>query len=119
MFRTLLPLADLQDRQERLLWDIDPADTFHPALAFFLLLEQLPLACDVAAVALREYVFSHCCDVLARDNLVSDRGLERDLEHLPRYKLPEPLNESLSALIRQIFVNDDRQGVNRFAGHQD
>src|SRR5258706_13441698 len=45
--------ADLQDRQESFLRDLDAADGLHALLAGLLLLEELPLARDVAAVALR------------------------------------------------------------------
>ena len=46
--------ADLQHGQERFLRNLDAADLLHPLLAFFLLLEQLALTRDVAAVALGE-----------------------------------------------------------------
>ena len=45
---------DLQHGQERLLRDLDRADLLHALLALFLLLEELALARDVAAVALGE-----------------------------------------------------------------
>src|SRR6266516_6615620 len=37
-------LVNLQDRQERLLWDLDRSHLLHALLSFFLLLEQLALA---------------------------------------------------------------------------
>ena len=46
--------AHLQRRQERLLRDLDLADLPHALLALLLLLEELALAGDVAAVALGE-----------------------------------------------------------------
>src|SRR3954453_8426846 len=51
--------ADLEHRQERLLGHLDPADLLHALLAFLLLLEQLALARDVAAVALGDHVLAH------------------------------------------------------------
>src|SRR4029077_2432392 len=49
----LCGLVQVQHRQEPLLRNLDASDRFHALLARLLLLEQLPLACDVAAVALR------------------------------------------------------------------
>src|SRR5690606_7600664 len=46
-------LVDLQHRQERLLGHLDPPHLLHPLLPRFLLLQQLLLAGDVAAVELR------------------------------------------------------------------
>ena len=46
-------LVERQHGQERLLRHLDRADLLHPLLALLLLLEQLALAGDVAAVALR------------------------------------------------------------------
>ena len=45
-------LATLEHGQERLLRDLDPPDLLHALLPFLLLLEELALAGDVAAVAL-------------------------------------------------------------------
>src|SRR5688500_3392226 len=49
----------LQDRHEGLLRDVDAAHALHALLAFLLLLEQLPLAAHVAAVALGGHVLAH------------------------------------------------------------
>src|SRR5687768_12955842 len=48
----------LQHRQERLLGDLDASHALHALLAFLLLLEQLSLARDVAAVTLGEHVLA-------------------------------------------------------------
>ena len=45
--------------QKRLLRDFDFSELLHPLLAFFLLLQQLAFAGNVAAVALRGHVLSH------------------------------------------------------------
>src|SRR5882672_12400214 len=66
-----------QRREERLLRDLDRADPLHAPLALFLLLEQLALAADVAAVALRGDVLAQRLHVGARDHARADRGLER------------------------------------------
>src|SRR2546430_11629103 len=44
-------LVNLQDRQERFLGDLHRAYLLHPLLPLLLFLEQLALACHVAAVA--------------------------------------------------------------------
>src|SRR3954451_25018985 len=72
----------LQDRHERFLRDVDAADALHALLAFFLFLEQLALARDVAAVALGGDVFADRLDRFASDHLSTDRCLERDLEQV-------------------------------------
>src|SRR6185437_9160505 len=64
----LLSLPDAEHREERLLRHLHPADLLHALLALLLLLEQLALARDVAAVALREHVFAPRLDGLARDH---------------------------------------------------
>src|SRR5262245_60298052 len=50
------PSLHLEEGEERLLGDVDAAHLLHALLAFLLLLEELPLARDVAAVALGEHV---------------------------------------------------------------
>ena len=52
-------VADLEDRQKRFLGNLDVADLLHAFLAFFLALEQLAFARNVAAVALGRHVLSH------------------------------------------------------------
>src|SRR6059036_829960 len=89
----------LEDGEERLLRDLDAADPLHALLAFLLLLEQLALARDVAAVALGEDVLAHRLDRLARDDAAADRRLDRDLEHLPRDQLAHLRGEQPSARV--------------------
>src|SRR5687767_4381514 len=77
-------VAPLQHRQERLLRNLHRADLLHAFLAFFLLVEELALARDVAAVALGQHVLAQRLHVLARDDMPADRRLHRHVEHLPR-----------------------------------
>ena len=51
-------LLRLQHLDEGFLRDVDLADALHPLLTFLLLLEQLALARDVAAVAFRGHVLA-------------------------------------------------------------
>src|SRR5437764_4508720 len=67
--------SHFQHRQERFLRDLDLADALHSLLAFLLLLEQLPLARDVAAVAFGEHVLAQRLHRLARDDAAPDRRL--------------------------------------------
>src|SRR5688572_21726794 len=53
---SLALLVEVEHGEERLLRDLDAADLLHALLALLLPLEELPLAGDVAAVALREHV---------------------------------------------------------------
>ena len=73
-----------QRGDEGLLRHLDPADHLHPLLALLLLLQQLALAGDVTAVALREHVLADRPDRLAGDDPRADRRLDRHLELLPR-----------------------------------
>src|SRR5262245_48031594 len=71
----LMERSALQDREKGLLRDLHPADLLHPTLAFLLLLQQLALARDVAAVALGGHVLAHRLDGLPGDHAAADRGL--------------------------------------------
>src|ERR1035437_143313 len=71
-----------EHRHEGLLGDLDIADALHPRFTRLLLLEELALARDVAAVALGDDVLAECRDRLACHALAADGGLGRDLEHL-------------------------------------
>src|SRR5207253_7636769 len=77
-------VARAQDGEERLLRDLDLADHLHALLAGLLLLQELALARDVAAVALGDDVLAQRLDRLARDDLPADRGLDRNVELLAR-----------------------------------
>ena len=54
----------------------------HPRLALLLLLQQLLLAADVAAIAFGGDVLAHRRDGFARDHLSADRRLDRDFEQV-------------------------------------
>src|SRR5437899_4966706 len=71
-------VADLEDREKRLLWNLDAADGLHPLLSGLLLFEELLLARDVAAVAFGEDVLAHRLDRLTGDDLRTDRRLDGD-----------------------------------------
>src|SRR6185436_14759740 len=108
-------LATLEDGEERLLRNLHPPYLLHPPLPLLLLLEQLPFARDVAAVALRGDVLPHGLHALAGDHLGADRGLDRNLEHLTGDQPPEALAEVAPAHVGVVPVDDDREGVDRIA----
>src|SRR5258706_4674320 len=109
----------LEKRQERLLGEVHPPDLLHPLLPFLLLLQELPLARDVATVALGEDVLAHGRDVLPGDDLAPDGGLDRHLEELPGDDLAQPLRQGAPLRRGAIAVHDERQRVHRLAVHQD
>src|SRR4051812_47100737 len=75
-------LVNLEDGEEGFLRNLYGAYLLHPLFSFLLFLEQLALARDVAAIALREHVLSQRLHRGARDHLVPDRRLNRHLEQL-------------------------------------
>src|SRR5690606_12623386 len=79
-----LAFVGAQHGEEGLLRNFHVAHLLHALLAFLLLLEQLLLARDVAAIALGEHVFAQRLDRLARDDVRTDRRLHRHIEHLAR-----------------------------------
>src|SRR5437763_12296716 len=111
-------LVSLQDRQERLLWDLDRSHLLHALLSFFLLLEQLALARHVAPIALGGDVLAQRADRLAGDHFGPDRGLDHDLEQLARDQLLQLLGDLLAPLVRFVAMVDDRERVHRLAVEQ-
>src|ERR1700744_4177177 len=80
-------LIHLQRGDEGFLRDVDLAELAHLLLALFLLVEELALAGDVAAVAFGGDVFPERRDGLAGDDLAADGRLDRDLEEMARDQL--------------------------------
>src|SRR6476659_8367853 len=108
-------LADVEHGEERLLRHLDRPDLLHALLPRLLLLEQLALARDVAAVALREHVLAPRLDRLARDHARADGGLDGNVELLSRDFLLQPLDERTAALVCRVTVDDQRESVDRLA----
>ena len=112
-------IVDLQDREERLLRHLDRADLLHALLARLLLLEQLLLAGDVAAVAFCQHVLAQRLDVLARDDVGADGGLDRHVVHLARDLLAHLGRHRAAAVLALGAVDDHRQRVHALAVDQD
>src|ERR1019366_3969364 len=86
--RSIAVLADLQHSQESFLGYIDATDALHSFFAFLLFLEKLPLARNITAVALGDYILANGGDSFAGDDFRADRRLDRHFEHLPWNELP-------------------------------
>src|ERR1035437_6002996 len=108
----------LQHRQERLLWNLHRSDLLHPLLSLLLLLEQLPLPRDVAAVALGEHILPQRFHRRPRDHLHADRGLDRHLEQLARNQFLQFVGDLAAPLVRLVLVDDHAEGVDRVAVDQ-
>src|SRR5438105_5481995 len=111
-------LLNLEHREKRLLGNLDRADLLHALFPFALLLEQLALAGDVAAVALGRHILAQRPDRLARDHLRPDRRLDHDLEQLARNQVLQLLGDLASPFIRLVLVNDHAEGVHGLAVEQ-
>src|SRR5207237_9484022 len=95
-----------EHREERFLRDLDLAYRLHPLLAFLLLLEELALAGDVAAVALGEHVLAQRLLRLAGDHARADGGLDGHLVHLPGDLFLQLLADGAPALVGALAVHD-------------
>src|ERR1700748_3810467 len=87
----------LQRGNEGFLRDVDLAELPHLLLAFLLLLQNLALARDVAAVAFGGGVLAPRPGGFTRNPFAADRRLDRDLEHVRRDQLFHLLDHGASA----------------------
>src|SRR6185437_12117792 len=109
--RTLVFAADLQHCEEGFLWNLDVAELFHALLTLLLLLEELALAGDVAAVAFCQHVLAQRLDCRACDDRTADCRLHRHLEHLPGNELLHLVHELAAAVVGTLAVHDDRKRI--------
>src|SRR3546814_6077358 len=84
-------VAHAQRGDESLLRNAYRAVFAHPFLAFLLLLQKLPFARDIAAIAFGGHVLAQRRDRLACDHLAADRRLDRNLEQMTRDQILEAL----------------------------
>src|SRR5205085_3271296 len=73
----------LEHFDKRLLRNVDLPNALHSFFSFFLFLQQLSLAGNVAAVAFRGHVFSQGRNVFPRNYFSANRRLDRHLIKLP------------------------------------
>src|SRR3954451_182807 len=111
-------LGRSQHRQERFLRDLDAADALHACLAGLLLLEELALARDVPAVALRQHVLAHRADGLTSNDVRANGRLYGHLEHLARDQLLEPVHEHATFTLGARPMCDQGQRIDRLAGNK-
>src|SRR5690606_10264097 len=96
---------------EGLLGDLDPPEALHALLALLLLLEELALAGDVAAVELGRDVLAVDLDRLPGDDLAADGRLDRDVELLAGHQVLELLGGALAVVVGLLAVDDHAEGV--------
>src|SRR6185437_15971561 len=111
-------LVRSQYREERFLRNLDAADLLHALLAFLLFLQQLLLARNVAAVALRKHVLAQRLHRGACDDLRADRGLDRHVEHLPRNQFVHPLDQVAATPVCLRTMHDQAECVHPVAVDQ-
>src|SRR4051794_6957713 len=119
LFALLGAAAGGQGGDEGLLRNVDPPDGLHPLLALLLLLQQLALTGDVAAVALGQDVLADGADVLAGDDARADGGLDGHLVLLPGNELLQLGGHHQAVLARLVLVHDLAERVHRLALQQD
>src|SRR5712675_913246 len=107
-----------QDGEEGFLRDIYLAYALHALFAFFLFFEELAFAGDVAAVALGQNVFANRGDGFAGDYAAANRGLNGDLEHLPRNQFSQAGNQIAPAVVGLFAMANHGKRVHRLAAHQ-
>src|SRR5690349_16515419 len=108
-------VAHFEGGDEGGLRDLDLAELAHPLLALLLLVEELPFAGHVAAVAFGEDVLAQGLDRFARDDAAADRRLDRDGEELARDQVLQPLAQGAPAPLGLAAMDDDRQRIDRLA----
>ena len=84
-----------------------------------MLLEELALARDVAAVALGDHVLAAGLDRLAGDDAPADRGLDGHVEQLARDELAQLLGHAPPVLVSPVAMHDGRERVDGDAVEQD
>ena len=110
----LLIFIQFQHAHKGFLRNLHVSYLAHPLLTFLLLLQQLLLSGNIAAVALGEDVFAHRADGFSGDNLRSDSRLDRDFEELPRNLFFELLAHLSSALVGRSLEYDEGQRIHFF-----
>src|SRR5262249_14315795 len=109
----------LQRGDEGFLRDLHLSELAHPLLSFLLLVEELALTGDVAAVAFRGDVFAQRTDRLARNHLAADRRLDRNLEEVARNEVLEFLAHRPAARLRALAIDDDGKRIDGIAIDED
>ena len=112
-------LIHFEDGEEGRLGNLDVADLTHAFLASLLLLQQLALTRDIAAVALGRHILAHGLHRLAGDDFGADGRLDGDVELLTRDELLELLAHLAAEVIGMVGIDERREGIDRLAVEQD
>src|SRR5207248_463262 len=115
----VISVGQLQHCHKGFLGDFHVADPLHSLLALGLLLEELSLSGDVAAVAFGENVLAHRGDRFPGDDPTSDRRLDWHLEKLTRNQVPKLLHQFFSSGIGFVNVTDNRKSVDWCSSDED
>src|SRR5581483_3246912 len=109
---------DAEHGEEGFLRDLHRADLLHALLAFLLLLQQLALARDVAAIAFGQHILAQRFHRGAGDDLGADGRLDGDVEHLPVDHFLHALGEVAAAGEAVVAVHDRGQRIDLVAVDQ-
>src|SRR3990172_7980044 len=109
----------LEYGEESLLRYFHGADLLHTLFACLLFLQQLSLARNVTAVALGKHILAQRLDRFPRDDMRSDRRLNRHVEHLPRDQLAHFRYKFAPAVDTVVPVNHERQRIHPLAVDED
>ncbi|CSF95185.1 Uncharacterised protein [Shigella sonnei] len=104
----------MQNGEERFLRQLDVTDLLHAFLTFFLLLQQLFLTADIAAITFSQYVFTQLFHGGSRNNVRTNRCLNGDIKLLAWDQIFHLLHQLATAVLRIITVGDQRQRINTF-----
>src|SRR5579859_3906001 len=99
----------LQDGEKRLLRYFHGPHLLHALLPLLLLLQKLALAADVAPVTLGQHVLAQRFHARPRDDLRSDRRLDRHLEELARNEILQLVGDLASPFVGLVPVYDDAE----------
>ena len=99
--------------------NFDLAEFAHLFLTRLLLVEQLALTRNIAAVALGNHVLAHRSDRLARDDLRSDSRLHRNLEQMRLDQLFQLFAHRAATAFGARTVHDNRQRIDRLGIDED
>ena len=119
MRREVYLSVKLQNGEECLLGHLYPTDLLHALLALLLLLEELALTADIAAVALRSHILADGLNSLPRDDFRAYSSLYGDVKLLPRDELLEFLTHAAPELHRVVGMSKSGKGIDTLPIKQD
>lgn len=99
--------------------DFYATDVFHSLFPFLLFFEEFAFSADVAAVAFGDDVFSEGFDGVGGDDFLADGGLDTDFVLLPGDDFFELFDDGFSAVVAELAVDDEGEGVYGVAVEED